>query len=277
MCRVRNVMISAVKSENVVNASRYALMLFPNAAFHVVTVVRKLKSRHFYTGLYSDIAERIAEDAVNDVELALLGGNCLAVRKVILHGDPAKELLRYARSNNIDLIVITSSISPTPPPEPVGSVASRVTSGADVPVLVYTPLSNKLLDQIMQKPHTVLLAALDISHIETALPLATSIARVHGADINIITMKRPGSNVLEYVRRHLTELNVRFEITTVAVGSTEDYVSKVLEESYHANVLVVKRLAGVLGRSVLKLVSRRRLSAFERSFMGLSPIPVIIA
>lgn len=100
-----------------------------------------MKSRYFLTSLYHETMQRIMDDALNDVELALMEKRVITIRKVVLEGNPVKKLVEYAYKYPIDLIVISTSRNEMVPIGVIGSTARRIIAKTNVPVLVYTPLS----------------------------------------------------------------------------------------------------------------------------------------
>ncbi len=138
---LRQVLICSARSDLVVKAAKYVATMNPNMTYHVVPVVPTHKSRLPVTPLLRNTFVRMAQEAVHEVELALMEHRVLAVRKAILYGRPEEELLRYAVTYSIDLIAITSSVTESPPRNIVGTVTKAVIMRAPTPVFVYTSTS----------------------------------------------------------------------------------------------------------------------------------------
>gem|GEM_PF-3006489 len=141
MLPLRQVLICSARSDLVVKAAKYVATMNPNMTYHVVSVVPTHKSRLPITPLLRNTFVRMAQEAVHEVELALMEHRVLAVRKAILYGRPEEELLRYAVTYSIDLIAITSSVTESPPRNIVGTVTKAVIMRAPTPVFVYTSTS----------------------------------------------------------------------------------------------------------------------------------------
>ncbi len=135
-------MICTVKSERIVKASQYIIRLYPSSVYHLVAVIPKMRSRYLLTSLYHDTMQKIMEDAIHDVELALLEKGAIAVRKIILKGDPVKKLVEYTVKNPIDLVVISTSRNEMIPRGIIGSTARKIIERIDIPVFVYTALAH---------------------------------------------------------------------------------------------------------------------------------------
>ena len=85
----------------------------------------------------STIEHKVSEHlgAQIDAFLAPLGERASTVEKVVLYGDPSREIVDYARSHDIDLIVMGRR-GTTLADVMLGSVAERVIRHADCPVLI---------------------------------------------------------------------------------------------------------------------------------------------
>ncbi len=134
-------MICTVKSERIVKASQYIIRLYPSSVYHLVAVIPKIKSRYLLTSLYHDTMQKIMEDAIHDVELALLEKGVITIKKVIMKGNPVKKLADYATRNPIDLIVISTSRNEMIPVGVIGSTAKKIIERTFVPIFVYTALT----------------------------------------------------------------------------------------------------------------------------------------
>jgi len=138
---LRQVLICSARSDLVVRAAKYVATMNPNMTYHLVSVVPTHKSRLPITPLLRNTFVKMAQEAVHEVELALMEHRVLAVKKAILYGRPEEELLKYAVTYAIDLIAITSSVTESPPRDIVGTVTKAVIMRAPTPVFVYTSTS----------------------------------------------------------------------------------------------------------------------------------------
>ncbi len=254
-------MVCAVKSTRIVNATLFTVTLFPNAVYHVVAVVPKLKSRVRFTSLYDKTMKNIAEDAIALIELALTKEHVLAIRRVVLEGDPAKKLVEYAESNPIDLIVMSSAKSETPPPEIVGSTARKVLSKTSKPVLIYTPLS--------APPHSVnklLLVFNKASHIDIdkIVDIARTITSSH-SNVRITVLVIGDST---YVKEKLMEKNLGFNLIEHSGGYEE-----VVEYTKDTDLVIVNKTKGFEEKIPLL---RKHVTTLTRMLAGLSFSPVIV-
>ncbi len=254
-------MVCAVKSSRIVNATLFTVALFPNAVYHIVAVVPKLKSRVRFTSLYDKTMRNIAEDSIALIELALIKEHVLAIRKVVLEGDPAKKLLEYAEFNPIDLIVMSSAESEAPPPEVVGSTARKVLSKTSRPVLIYTPLSrpphsfNKLL-LVFNKASRI--------DIDKIIDIAETIAMSHsGMGITALVIGNP-----TYVKEKLREKKLSFDL----IEHSNSY-EEVVEYTKDTDLVIVNKTKGFEEKIPLL---RKRVTTLTRILAGLSSSPVIV-
>jgi len=60
----------------------------------------------------------------------------IAIKKEVLAGNPAKEILKYSKDNNIDLIIMSTHGRSGVPSIVFGSVANKIIRQTEVPVLL---------------------------------------------------------------------------------------------------------------------------------------------
>ena len=268
-------MICVIKSERIVKASEYVAKLFPSATYHLVAVVPTIESRHFLTSLYRETMERVAEEAIHEVELVLMQYRVLAIRRKVLRGRPADELLKYITSYPIDLVVITSSVTQGPTPEVVGKVAKRVIAEAPKPILVYTPLSPEPPESIRKL--ALLVEEGEVWYEAKLLDIVDSIVR-GGGEVEALLMCTHYGDLCIRTEEVLKRENVSIEYVHLRGHLEEERLREVIEEVKDYDLLIVgrgsKRLREVRGRKLLRL--RSRLSMREHILAGLSPIPVLM-
>lgn len=130
-------------SERCAAAAPYVLDMArrDNARVHIVHVLYDIKvSAAWYTkrldttGLYAQMQEG-AQKELAKCHQELLGGYPNVIMQV-LKGTPAKDLMKYAANNSIDLIVISSHTKRAIKRVIFGSTASQVVRSAPCPVLL---------------------------------------------------------------------------------------------------------------------------------------------
>ena len=135
----------------------------------------------------------IAEDAIHEVELALLSKGIQSIKKLVLYGDPAKEILKYITRISADLIVLSSSSSEVLPPHFIGKTAEKILTKVHVHALVYTPLSREPPGEL----ESILLVISGLIPIKQALSLALSLAHRRGIKVSILSLVRLNSIDIE--------------------------------------------------------------------------------
>lgn len=210
--------------------------------------------------------KRIAEDAIAMVELILLREKALAIRKVLLEGDPAKKILEYAENNPIDLLVISSAISATPPPGIIGSTAKKIISKSNKPVLVYTPLSIISSDSIKN----ILLVANKPSEreINKMLSIASTIAGKFNAYVFAYIIG--DKDTVDVIKRRLKDLQLNYKIMEPARENVE---AEILEITQNMDLVIVNKTKALEEKIPLL---KHHISPLCRSLAGLSRSPVMI-
>ncbi len=91
-----------------------------------------VERRHVYEAYLQTISQLIG----GAVKAHIPGSTDVAVRAIVLVGNPATEMTNYAEKSDINLIVMASHGRSGPMPWAIGSTAARVTQQLHVPVLL---------------------------------------------------------------------------------------------------------------------------------------------
>ncbi len=263
-------MVCTVKSERIIRATQYAIQLYPSAVYHLVAVIPKMRSRYFLTSLYHETMQKIMEDALHDVELALVEKGVMTVRKVVLKGNPVKKLVEYASKNPIDMIVLSTSRNEMVPIGVIGSTARRIIVKTDVPVLVYTPLSpsenivvNKILVLPIEAPH---------ERIELIKEILSDLSKRTNASITIYDGFSEEAS--ELLKNKLNGEKIDCRIIKRRIEKPQDLIG-LLEE--HDLIIIPRCKKGITQKVKITLFKTVDASAcVDMVVVGLSPRPVIL-
>lgn len=144
--RIQHILLPTDFSANSATATKYACELATkyDAELHLLHTleIHPIATPDFGMGLalprYAEESKAAAENALN----GLLDANWAKDRKVvqtIVEGSPVKEIANYARTRNIDLIVISTHGRTGLAHVLMGSVAENVVRTAPCPVLTVRP------------------------------------------------------------------------------------------------------------------------------------------
>lgn len=152
---VRNILVSTDFSDFSAAAVDYAasFALLYGARIHLVHVIETgsvvgVPSMEVNTAAISTELEDTAQEEMRKFVYWKLKNNT-NLEQVILHGEPHRELVKYAQENEIDLIVIATHGRTGLAHILMGSVAEKVVRLSPVPVLAVKPL--ELRDRILKK------------------------------------------------------------------------------------------------------------------------------
>lgn len=105
----------------------------------------------------------------------------------LLRGDPAEEIVRYARESGQDLVVMATHGRSGIERWVRGSVAERVLRTCEVPLLLCTPSA---LEPRHDGPFRRILVPLDGSEVaDRILPLVEEVARRHGSQVTLLRVE----------------------------------------------------------------------------------------
>lgn len=120
------------------HAIKYAALAFPFAKYHVISVIQpNVKGTHL-TRLLKEMLKESAKKAINHADDLLDAEGIDIDKKKILHGIPSKEILNYARSKEIDLIVMRSYCKSGVLSYRLGTTIENVLKITHIPVLIIT-------------------------------------------------------------------------------------------------------------------------------------------
>ena len=258
MICIRNVVVYATRSRNVVSAATLSAAIYPNATYHIVAAIPKLRSRVTYTRMFQEVVEGLAGDSVHDVEMALLSEGVEVTRKRILRGDPIKSLVDYVTSTRADLLVAGSS-SPSFILNVVFKILSALRSVRSyIPALIHTPRSRHVTDV-----KEVLLVLHSAQPEDISVLVSTDIAKRLGAHLKILPILR-----VPWLERHslktylgLKDVDVSIETFPTSASAVEE----VLEASEGADVVVLEGSRGV-----------REMELLDKRVAAESAAPVIL-
>ena len=145
MPEIKRILLPVVFSDNDNLAAGYARQIAmcagsevdlvhvtPHIDFISEDILQSVYTSH--VGYEKEVAEKLMDTFI---EKALPGVNVR--KKSVLKGQPADEILNYARENSVNMIVLPTHTRKGPEAWFVGSVAERVTKKAHCPVLLVHP------------------------------------------------------------------------------------------------------------------------------------------
>ena len=246
MIRVRNVVVYATRSRNVISAAALSAVIYPNATYHIVAAIPKLRSRVMYTRMFQEVVEGLAGDSMHEVEMALLSKGAIVTRKRLLRGDPIRSLVDYITSTRADLLVAGSS-SPSFILNVVFKILSALRSARFyIPTLIHTPRSRQVTDV-----KEVLLVLHSAQPEDISVLVSADLARRLGAHLKILPILR-----VPWLERHSLSLKTYLGLKDVDVSietfpTSASAVEEVLEASEGADVVVLEGSRGVKDMELL--------------------------
>jgi nucleotide-binding universal stress UspA family protein len=147
--------------------------------------------------LFCSYLGSIREKTQNDISW-LDGAAEIKLSDKVLTGDPALEILRYARESQPDLIVMSSKGASVQGPWPLGNVAAKVLRASSIPVLLVRSPAKELP---LPEKHLIkrILVPLDCSAMgASALPFIEILAGVCQADLVLLYVIQPPDSLLMF-------------------------------------------------------------------------------
>ncbi len=120
------------------HAIRYAALAFPFGKYHVISVIQPDVRGTHLTKLLKQMLEESANKAINHAEELLLEEGIEIEKKKVLYGKPSKEILKYGKSEGIELIVMRSYCKSGVLSYRLGNTIENVLKHTHCPVLILT-------------------------------------------------------------------------------------------------------------------------------------------
>ncbi|UCE74002.1 MAG: universal stress protein [Methanomassiliicoccales archaeon] len=120
------------------HAIRYTAMAFPFARYHVISVIQPNVRGTHLTKLLRQMLEESAKKAISHAEKLLLGEGIEIQKKKVLFGIPSKEIIKYAKSEDMELLVMRSYCKSGVLSYRLGTTIENVLRHIHCPVLIIT-------------------------------------------------------------------------------------------------------------------------------------------
>ncbi len=108
------------------------------------------------------------------------------VSTMLMEGDPAKNIIRFAHQNNVDLLILSSHGKSGLTGWTLGSVGQKLALHIHLSLMVVRAFAAKQTEQKEQAYQRIVLALDSSARAECALPIACRLARQHKAELMIV-------------------------------------------------------------------------------------------
>ncbi|HID72048.1 MAG TPA: hypothetical protein EYP29_04815 [Thermoplasmata archaeon] len=246
--------------ERIIN---YVSELFPEASFHVISVVNTSIGSLHSTKLLIDLFDKQAEHALQDAK-RILDQKGIEATYIKKRGNPAKEILKYINLNRMDLVTLGSSAQRGIAKLTFGHVGEPVIKKALCPVLVLNKNGR------FERPNTILNPTDGKTHSVEAGILATSLANYFGATLHKCYVGRDkefGEKVLRESSELARQMGVKeVDVCELFEGDPAEWILK--RTDMHDMI--------VIGKGRKSLFKKNLLGFTSREVAALSPIPVFL-
>ncbi len=239
---------------------KFVARAFPFAYFYVVSVINTYERGVQLTNILYDEMKESAKKAIEDSKKLLEGEGIHNVNFRILEGQPSKEIVEYAKENDVDIIAMrVYSRKSTASAHRLGSTVANVLKRSQIPVLTLAEDCNK------REIKKVLLLTDGTAKSKRAENYAILFASSFGASIEALYIKSndESSNKLDHVVWKASHWNIEVKRS---IERMED--KDALLKHFNSNDVVVMGVGK-------KTLYGRRIGDMARFVATHSPIPVI--
>jgi nucleotide-binding universal stress UspA family protein len=251
------------------HAIKYAAVAFPFAKYHVISVIQPNVRGTHLTKLLKEMLKESAVKAINHADELLDAEGIDIEKKKVLHGIPSKEILKYAKSNGIDLIVMRSYCKSGVLSYKLGTVIENVLKDTHIPVLIITSSAT-------QREPKKILVPIGGEHLEQkALEnVALNTAKSFNAELTALSVVENGKRGKEkaHTEKILTNIEWKAQHFDVKLNKIMDYgepgevILKYAES--HDLIIMGAGKKGIFRKVVMGHVARE--------ICAPSPVPIIL-
>ncbi|UCE37057.1 MAG: universal stress protein [Thermoplasmata archaeon] len=251
------------------HAIRYSALAFPFAKYHVISVIQPNVRGAHLTKLLRHMLEESAEKAISHAEELLLEEGIDIEKKGILFGTPSKEILKYAKTEAIDLIVMRSYCKSGVLSYRLGTTIENVLKRTHIPVMIITTMVAP------REPKKILLpiggAHQDQKSIEN---VALNTAKSFLAELTALYVIEEGKGPREKSNAEKVLDNVAWKAQHFEVK-----VKKVIEQGEPGEVILKYAESHdliIMGAGKKGIFKRVVLGPVARKICAPSPVPIIL-
>lgn len=249
------------------HAIRYAALAFPFAHYHVISVIQpNVKGTHL-TKLLKQMLKESAEKAVNHAEKLLFEEGIEIEKKKVFLGTPSKEIVNYAKNENIDLIVMRSYCKTGVQSFYLGSTIENVLSHTYCPVLIISTSANQ------REPKKILLpiggAHLDQKALEN---IAMNTAKSFNSNLTALF-------VLETENKHKQQAEKVLENVDWKAKHFDIKLNKVIDYGDPAEIILKHAVSHdliIMGAGKKGIFRKVVMGHVAREMCATSPLPIIL-
>jgi len=261
------VMIATDNAALMGNAIRYVSHIFPEAEYHVFSVVDTKQKTVPMSKLIQTEAHRLATEAVDRAEELLKSQGVKKVAKCIHSGLPSREILHHVTENKIELLLMAESSKSGIQRLQIGKTCRDVLEYVQCPVLILSRPARA------EKPRRILNPTTGSRYSENASELAVLLADHFGAELTSLFVGHgDAKGTLEYVELLAEKLDVKFN----PVSTKMDPEEAILRYAVNADILVGSRGRGGLKYKLRFLNPEFALGTLEREIIVEAPRPLIL-
>ncbi len=250
------------------HAIRYATLAFPFGKYHVISVIQPDVRGTHLTKLMRQMLEESAQKAIKHAEKLLLEEGIKIEKKEVVHGIPSKEINKYAKSEDIDLIVMRSYCKYGVQSFRLGSTIENVLKHTLCPVLIVSTAASQ------REPKRILMpiggAHLDQKALENVALNTTKSFNGELTALFVIEASREKDKAhAEKVMANVVWKAKHFEVKLKKIIDIGDPAETILKHADSHDLIVM----GAGKRGIFKKVVMGHIA---REMCATSPLPIIL-
>lgn len=246
----------------------YTATLFPQAEFHVISVINTSSGNIPVTNLLKKTLTNLSEDAVNKAEKTLTDMGIKKLNKSTPSGEPSREILTYAKDNDIDLCVLATHSKSGTQKIHIGHVCRIVLEHIHCPVM----LINKPPKQ--ERPKRILNPTSGSKYSHRASIFAATLANNFKAEMTTLYFGKSSrlDEEMEFVKNITDSINVKVN-REFCEGDPEECIVKRAKDH---DLIIASRGHSGLTYKLRSIIPEFALSKLDRAIIAQVTIPFLI-
>jgi nucleotide-binding universal stress UspA family protein len=263
----RKILIATDNSPLMDNIIRYTALLFPQAEFHVLSVIDTSKGNVPLSSLVRSALEGLAREAVENAAKILAEMGLEAI-KATPAGRPSTEILNYIARNQIGLLVMATHSKSGTQALHIGRCCTRILEHSRCPILLFNKPAK------LERPKRILNPTSGSKYSHQGSLLAASLANNLGASLTVLFFGRlsAAEEEIAYVEGLAQALKVPLT-KEVCTGDPERCI---IERAREHDLIVGSRGRRGLAYKLRFLIPPLALGRLEREVIAESAIPFIM-
>ncbi len=224
-----NILILADNSSQMQNVAQFALDLFPNSTYHLLSVINLGAFSSYYAKIAYKEMKEISEKSLDELSKYFRDKRERCVTQISV-GDPTNKILTYAKQNVISLIILETHSGISTNKVKLGKTTASLITHSHIPILLVSEYFPKAEQLRILHPTT------GSKYSEKATEIAAKMAKYKQSKLEVLLLRSDPR-----IRDRAQEIIAREGIVAEYSLSEGNEINSVVSKSVNADIIVGSR------------------------------------